>query len=83
MGLWVQFGRTLYNVLFLRGRRRRAKLFLLIVLSMAFFAFAMRGMCLVDSRLCKEEDGEHALQNTRDIFENAGDYVSVAPDIAN
>ena len=82
MGLLVQFGRTLYNVLFLRGRRRRAKLFLLIVLSMAFFAFAIRGMCLVDSRLCKEED-ERALQHTRDVFENAGDYVSVAPNIAN
>lgn len=84
MGLLVQFGRTLYNVLLLRGRRRRAKLFLLIVLSMAFFVFAMRGMCLVDSRLCEEEpeDGR-GLQHTRDVFENAGDYVSGAPDIAN
>lgn len=76
MNLLVQLGRTLYNVLLLRGRRRRAKLLLLIVLSMAFFAFVMRGRCWIDSRLCKEEDGEHGLQHTRDIFEKAGDYVS-------
>ena len=58
MGLLTRCGRTVFNLLPLRGRKRRpVKLCVLLFLSAAVFVFGMSGMCLLDSRMCAEEGG--------------------------
>ena len=52
------------------------KLFLIVLLSAALFAFGPSGVCMLNSRLCIEGEDE-ALQKNQEVFENIGDYVSI------
>ena len=52
----LQFPRTLYNVLFLRGRRRVTKLLLLLVLGGLVMAVVKEGVCTVHPELCQNGD---------------------------
>ena len=60
----------------MRGRRKRAKILLLVAFSSLLFFVAMKEGCLVNSRFCSEEAEKKIADHERDIFENTGDYVS-------
>ena len=70
--------RTVFNLLPLRGRKRRtAKLCLILFLSAVLFIFGMSGMCVLDSRMCTDDGGEVLGQlRIRDPIETAQYYVS-------
>lgn len=75
MRLLRQCGRTLFNVLLLRGRRRLAKFLVVLLVSASLFVFGVSGVCTLDPQLCAEGDG--TIQRARGEFEVARDYVSL------
>ena len=73
MGLLGQCGRTLFNLLPLRGRKRRlAKFLLILLLSALVFVFGISGACRLDSRLCAGEWQGDSVERSR-----VEDYVSL------
>ena len=79
MPLLGRYGRTVFNLLPLRGRKRRlAKLLVVLLVSGMVFAFGMSGMCMLDIQQCGGVgEMSESLQRTRDQLDMA--YVSGVP----
>ena len=78
MMLLRQCGRTLFNVLLLRGRRRLAKFLVVLLVSAFLFVFGVSGVCMLDSA----ERDDITLQRARGEFEVSRDYVSLCQTIS-
>ena len=72
MGLLGRCSRGVFNLLPLRGRKRRlVKLLVLLLLSAGLSVAVMSGPCVLGTGSCGEEEGEGNIK-----FEIAKDYVS-------
>ena len=73
MGPLRQCWRAVFNLLPLRGRKRRlAKLLVVLLLSAAISLLVLNGACVPGTGRC----GEEGLQRVREEFEIPRDYVS-------